>query len=114
MIMKGVVFIIVAIIISGNGMLIYTQQKNIKKLRHENQQALMLATNMRKQLELTRANSIVLSEILEKQRNRLSQLEGNTHVTREALRKAQASDWCAGQLVPDDVIRLQHKTLKSH
>ncbi|MFV8870081.1 hypothetical protein [Serratia fonticola] len=111
MTIKKTALIIFAAVISGNGLLIYTQQKNINKLRQEYQRVSAQADNIRQQLALTRTHSIILSETLEKQINRRYQLWEKTYATREALRKAQDNDWCAGQSVPDDVIRLQHKTL---
>ncbi|AYM92284.1 DUF2570 domain-containing protein [Serratia sp. 3ACOL1] len=114
MIIKKLALIILTVVIGGNGLLIYTQQKNINKLRQEYQRVSAQADNMKQQLALTRTHSIILSETLEKQINRRYQLWEKTHVTREALRKAQGNNWCAGQSVPDDVIRLQYKTLNSN
>lgn len=87
------------------------QQRELGMLRKQNTQLMQQSEVLQTRLLQLKFQAVHLSTTLSEQQTLQQQLENQSEQTRRQLRQAVSLSPCAGQPVPDDVIRLQRSTL---
>lgn len=105
----GIITLIV--IVTGNILFLRYQQRELVILRKQNNQLTQQSEMLQTRLLQLKYQAVHLSTTLSEQQIRQQQLENQSEQTRRQLRQAVSQSPCAGQSVPDDVIRLQRKAL---
>lgn len=68
---------------------------------------------LNRQIYLMEQQAEIVADTMLRHKEKLLQSEEKTDAIRKKLRQVQTQNYCAGEPVPDDVIRLQHEATHS-
>jgi hypothetical protein len=88
---------------------IFMQAKNIKQLQRKYQHVSEHVFTLNRHISWMQQQAEMVADTMLRHKDKLLQAEEKTDAIRKKLRQIQTNDYCAGQPVPDDVIRLQYE-----
>ncbi|WLI79091.1 hypothetical protein Q5705_07730 [Kosakonia sp. H02] len=104
---------LLCLVISAGALKLYLQNRQLQLLLKQNMQLTTQAEHLNNRLLQIQAQAAALSTTLARQQQQQNKLEETNYAIRQRLHKALAQDYCAGQPVPDDVVRLQREGFKN-
>lgn len=109
---RTVGIILLCLVVSAGTLKIFLQKRQLQILYKQNMSLKTQTENLNIRLLKIQAQAAALSTTLTRQQQQKNKLEETHNAIRQRLRKELSQDSCAGQPVPDDVIRLQRKILR--
>ncbi|QGH60546.1 hypothetical protein [Serratia proteamaculans] len=109
---KLMISIGITLLISAGGV-IYIQYGYINHLQNKYQHASDNVLALTEKILLIEKQAAIVADTMAIHKNKSRQLQEKAYATRKILRDIEINDYCADQLVPADILRVQYETISS-